>query len=45
MDVPVMPQFLYAGRDTQVKQTVRRLVIEIGFYDEDLPAPARSILE
>jgi hypothetical protein len=46
VDLPVKPEFTYALRGTEeVAQTVRRLAIEIGYYDEDLPALVRSILD
>ena len=46
IDFPAMAQVLYASIAAElVKCTARRLVLEIGYYDEDLPALVRSILE
>jgi hypothetical protein len=45
MDLPIVPQFLYAAQDAPVNCTVRRLALEVGFYDEDLPALIRDIAE
>ena len=46
IDLPATPQVVYASPGTEtVSCTVRRLVLEIGYYDEDLPALVRSILE
>jgi hypothetical protein len=46
IDLPVCPQFVYTNHDqTTVAQTLRRLTLEIGYYDEDLPALVRSIFE
>lgn len=44
IDLPARPTFLYAPQTTEVvAQTVRRVVLEIGYFDEDLPALLRSI--
>jgi hypothetical protein len=44
--LPAGGQFLYTSETTEViTQTVRCLVLEIGYYNEDLPALARSICE
>lgn len=46
IDLPVMPRFMYASQGMEVVTcTVRRLLLEIGYYDEDLPALIRRILE
>ncbi|OHB65515.1 MAG: hypothetical protein A2Y77_04305 [Planctomycetes bacterium RBG_13_62_9] len=46
IDLPAKPTFLYAHETTEViEQTVNRLVLEIGYYDENLPALVRSICE
>ena len=45
LDLPVTPRSVYASVGPEVPQTVRRLVLEIGYYDEDLPALVRSILD
>jgi hypothetical protein len=46
IDLPVAPKSVYATVDAaEVAQTVRRLALEIGYYDEDLPALVRSIFE
>lgn len=45
-DLPVNPRFLFSSQgETQVTQNARGLTLEIGFYDEDLPALIRSILK
>jgi len=45
LNLPVQPSFVFAsaGR-TQVTQNARCLALEIGFYDEDLPALICSII-
>jgi len=46
IDLPVTPRFMYASQGMEmVTRTVRRLLLEIGYYDEDLPALIRRILE
>ena len=46
IDIPVAPRSIYATLDTaEVVQTVRCLALEIGYYDEDLPALVRRIFE
>ena len=45
LNLPVQPNFVFVGPGrTQVTQNARFLSLEIGFYDEDLPALVRSIL-
>jgi len=46
LNLPVQSSFVFAsaGR-TRVTQNARCLTLEIGFYDEDLPALIRSILQ
>jgi hypothetical protein len=44
IDLPASPTFFYASQTREgTAQTVRRLVLEIGYYDEDLPALVHSI--
>jgi hypothetical protein len=44
MILPVSPVFVFAGRGlTSVDVTARHLALEIGYYDEDLPALIHSI--
>jgi hypothetical protein len=43
--MPVTQQSIYASEAVEVPQTVRRLAVEIGYYDEDLPALVRSIFD
>jgi hypothetical protein len=44
IDLPATGRFRYASQSTEVlAQTVRRLVLEIGYFDENLPALLRSI--
>lgn len=46
LELPVIQQLVYAGGgSTEAPQTARRLALEIGYYDEDLPALVRSILD
>ena len=46
LDLPVIRRFVYANVGaTEVPQTVRRLALEIGYYDEDLPGLVRSIFD
>jgi len=47
IELPAIPRFVYAsiGGAETVVCTIRRLVLEVGHYDEDLPALVRSILE
>lgn len=46
IDLPVAQQTVFAGLDTsKTRLTVRRLAVEIGYYDEDLPALVRRIFE
>lgn len=46
VDLPATPRFVYAGQQKDVvTQTVRHLALEIGYYDEDLPALLRGIVE
>ena len=43
--LPVSPTFMYASAGTtKVARTVTHLALEIGYYDEDLPALIRGIL-
>ena len=43
--LPASPTFLYASRGaTEVAQTVTCLALEIGYYDEDLPALIHGII-
>ena len=44
LDVPVQPQRTFAGGPA-TSDHARRLVLEIGFYNEDLPGMIREILE
>jgi len=42
--LPVAPEITYSAEETtEVTQTVDRLALEIGYYDEDLPAMIHSI--
>jgi hypothetical protein len=44
IDLPVKPNFVYAPVGGEaIAQTVRRVALEIGYYDEDLPTLVRSI--
>ncbi len=44
--LPVAPSTVYASPATaEPAQIIRRLALEIGYYDEDLPALVRSILD
>jgi hypothetical protein len=44
IDLPVKPNFGYASQgQEEVAQTVRRLALEVGYYDEDLPALVHTI--
>jgi hypothetical protein len=46
INLPVKPVFEFAAPDKdEVVQIVKRLAIEIGYYDEDLPALIHSILK
>jgi hypothetical protein len=46
IDLPVAQQTVFAGLDTsKTRLTIRRLAVEIGYYDEDLPALVRRIFE
>jgi hypothetical protein len=46
LDLPVTQKAIYASvTTTEVPQTVRRLALEIGYYDEDLPALVRGIFD
>ncbi len=46
IDVPVTPIFVYAsaGREA-VDQIARRMALEVGYYDENLPALVRNIFD
>ena len=45
INLPATEKFVYADLGAEeVTQVVRRLVLEIGYYDEDLPALVRGIL-
>ena len=44
LDVPVQPRRLYASGQA-ISNNAKRLVLEIGFYNEDLPGMIRDILE
>jgi hypothetical protein len=44
LGLPITPTFIYATVDAPgVAQPVRRLALQIGYYDEDLPALVRGI--
>ncbi len=45
LNLPVQFRFVYASRGTKVTKCARYIALEIGFYDEDLPALIRSILQ
>jgi len=46
LSFPISPKFVYASKGTETAdQTVRSLVLEIGYYDGDLPALVRSIFQ
>jgi hypothetical protein len=46
LHLPVTPRTVYASENTEVvAQTMRRLVLEIGYYDQDLPALVHSIFK
>jgi hypothetical protein len=46
IDLPVVPRFVYASSENEeVTTTVRRVVLETGYYDEDLPALVHGIFE
>ena len=45
IDLPATQTTIYASRGTQAALTVRRLAVEVGFYDEDLPALVHSIFD
>jgi len=44
IDLPVEPVTVYASGGTESASTVTRLAVEIGFYDEDLPALIDNII-
>jgi len=46
IDLPVAGKFVYASEGEEpVTDTVRRVALEIGYYDENLPALVRNIIE
>ena len=46
ISLPVTPTFVYASQGTEVvDQIARHLVLEVGFYDEDLPALVHGIFK
>ena len=46
LSLPIQPTFAYASKGpTEVTEFIKCIVLEIGFYDEDLPAMIRSILQ
>jgi len=45
LDVPVRRNEMYGGNESLTAEHATRLVLEIGFYDEDLPTLVRGILE
>jgi hypothetical protein len=45
LNLPVESSFVYATKSTEVTKYASCIALEIGYYDEDLPALVRSIIQ